>query len=249
MQNIKIFLFLSIGMFVIAVFLGILTGNKFGLIILRALLSSVVIGGLGFLLSYFIKQFVPNQEDQESNTDLHTQDLGSNIDVTLPEENPHLGNTVDAGLKPNNEEIPVDNNSSEISNENSVNNDQYKKEENNKSEADIAEPGEIGGENIDPANKMNNKPSTDQGIPETNAEPPKPDTNNNAKVIPDISDIVNSEEADELDYKNEKTNPANAEENSDFKTGSLENTNNSAIDENPSTLAKAIRTVIAKDNK
>lgn len=87
-----IVVFLSVLAAIISLITGLIAGVTFSGIIIRLLISSFLFALLGFGITLIIKNFLPELfEDNEiqNETDEPQMKSGQNIDVVLPDENPH----------------------------------------------------------------------------------------------------------------------------------------------------------------
>jgi hypothetical protein len=79
---------------VLSLLVGVLAGNPFGTILLRALLFAVVFGGVGAGLQYVVRRFLPELAGAaaaqtapgDAPADAEGKPEGSTIDIVLPEE-------------------------------------------------------------------------------------------------------------------------------------------------------------------
>lgn len=78
---------------VLSLLVGLLAGNPFGVMLLRALLFAVVFGGIGAGMQYVVRRFLPEiaggTSDGPKDADgAGVKPEGSTIDIVLPEEPP-----------------------------------------------------------------------------------------------------------------------------------------------------------------
>jgi hypothetical protein len=79
---------------VLSLLVGVLAGNPFTTILLRALLFAVVFGGVGAGLQYVVRRFLPElagapaapTDPADASADAEGKGEGSTIDIVLPEE-------------------------------------------------------------------------------------------------------------------------------------------------------------------
>jgi len=82
---------------VLSLLVGVLAGNPFGIIVLRALVFAVVFGGVGAGMQFVVRRFLPGLSGAEPSADapsdgsVRSEDAdakaeGSTIDIVLPEE-------------------------------------------------------------------------------------------------------------------------------------------------------------------
>ena len=91
MFNWKISIYTFTGGFVLSFLIGIITGNPFGVVVLRSLLSGIIIGGVGMGIIFVFKKYFPDIMEEEKEEEVDSKEMGENIDIILPEENPHIG--------------------------------------------------------------------------------------------------------------------------------------------------------------
>jgi hypothetical protein len=82
---------------VLSLLVGVLAGNPFGIILLRALVFAVLFGGVGVGMQFVVRRFLPGLNDAGPSTDAPSNGSvqpvdaeakaeGSTIDIVLPEE-------------------------------------------------------------------------------------------------------------------------------------------------------------------
>ena len=78
--------------FLLSFLVGLITGNPFGVVLLRALLLAVIFGGMGAGLRLVVKKYLPelagDRAEENRAAMAGGDELGSKVDITLPEENP-----------------------------------------------------------------------------------------------------------------------------------------------------------------
>jgi hypothetical protein len=99
---------------VLSLLVGVLAGNPFGVIVLRALLFAVLFGGVGAGMQFVVRRFLPELATAEpsadapadgSPEDAETKSGGSTIDIVLPEE-PMPAEEAGAAMEEPLEELP-----------------------------------------------------------------------------------------------------------------------------------------------
>ena len=98
---------------VLSLLVGVLAGNPFGIILLRALLFAFAFGGVGAGLQYVVMRFLPelagaptpDAAGSAESADAGAKPEGSTIDIVLPEEPMPAGDDVAAAAEPL-EELP-----------------------------------------------------------------------------------------------------------------------------------------------
>ncbi len=91
MFNRKISIYTFTGGFVLSFLIGIISGNPFGVVIFRSLFSGIIIGGVGMGIIFVFKKYFPDLMGEEVKEEINSKEMGKNIDIVLPEENPHIG--------------------------------------------------------------------------------------------------------------------------------------------------------------
>jgi hypothetical protein len=86
-------LYAGIGAFVLSFLVGIISGNPFFTILIRALLFGLVFCGLGAAASYLLDKFTPELFNPGQLTQEQNETRG-NIDIVLPEENPVISESL-----------------------------------------------------------------------------------------------------------------------------------------------------------
>lgn len=81
---------------VISLLAGLIRGNPFGIIILRLLISAILFGGLALAAILVLKRFLP-ELDQAAGPQEAKRKPG--VDILLPEENPHEAAGVPSGAE------------------------------------------------------------------------------------------------------------------------------------------------------
>ena len=85
MTNWKVIaVFAGVGVFLSLLF-GVFTGNPFGVVFFRVLLSGAAAAGMGFVLLFVVGRFLPEVGGGSSRAEA----MGEHIDIVLPGENPH----------------------------------------------------------------------------------------------------------------------------------------------------------------
>lgn len=79
---------------VIAVLTGIIAGNPFGTIIVRSLFASVLFGALGTGIGFIVGKYLPELDFTEMSS-ADTDSNSSEVDIVVPEENPHVRTETD----------------------------------------------------------------------------------------------------------------------------------------------------------
>lgn len=87
MVNWKVVLWCGVGGFALSLLVGIIGGVTFGALVLRAFLWGVVFGALGGACYYVISRFLPELIGGAAQP--APADTGENVDIVLPDENPH----------------------------------------------------------------------------------------------------------------------------------------------------------------
>ena len=88
----------------IAVLTGIIAGNPFGTILVRALLASVLFGALGIGVGYMIGKYLP-ELDLPGMSSTNEEASTSEVNIVVPEENPHLHTDTDGIIEVEGTEI------------------------------------------------------------------------------------------------------------------------------------------------
>ena len=76
------------GAFLLSLLVGLVTRNPFGVVILRALLLTVIFAGFGAGLRFVIRKYLPELARGEAGGRGQESARGTKIDITLPEERP-----------------------------------------------------------------------------------------------------------------------------------------------------------------
>jgi hypothetical protein len=76
---------------VLSLLVGLLAGNPFGVMVLRAVLFAVLFGGIGAGMQYVVRRFLPEiaggkHDEQQGADGAESKPEGSTIDIVLPEE-------------------------------------------------------------------------------------------------------------------------------------------------------------------
>jgi hypothetical protein len=94
-ENWKIAAVFAAGAFILSLITGLVAGNPFGVVIFRALLFGVVFAALGAGLRYVVKKFLPELLTQSTAKPVaappdESARRGTKVDIVLPEESPPL---------------------------------------------------------------------------------------------------------------------------------------------------------------
>jgi len=116
LRNSGLIIALAVFAFILSIIVGIFSGVGIWTIIFRALISGVVFGGIGILIFTLIERFVPELFDSatvnnvEGAGDFVDEKEAGNIDILLPDENPHSESDpgLESGLVEEVEEASVD---------------------------------------------------------------------------------------------------------------------------------------------
>ncbi len=86
-------IYAGIGAFVLSFLVGIISGNPFFTILLRAILFGAIFCGLGAAASYLLNRFTPELFNPEEHAQ-EQDETRENIDIVLPEETPGIGESL-----------------------------------------------------------------------------------------------------------------------------------------------------------
>ena len=94
-ENWKIAAAFAAGAFLLSLLVGLVTRNPFGVVILRALLLAVAFAGLGMGLRYVVRTYLPgviaSGAAPAGAPASQDETRGSRVDIVLPEEGPNIG--------------------------------------------------------------------------------------------------------------------------------------------------------------
>jgi hypothetical protein len=97
---------------VLSLLVGLLAGNPFGVMIVRAILFAILFGGMGAGMQYMVRRFLPELAGRDAaetaglgGGGAEARPEGSTIDIVLPEEPPPAGAAADERAEPL-EELP-----------------------------------------------------------------------------------------------------------------------------------------------
>ena len=86
MFNLKLTIYGAIFGLIISIFFGIVGGIQFGVIMLRAIISSLLCGGILALASFLFKRFLSDSTSDLSNLDNSTPTTGGLVDIRIDED-------------------------------------------------------------------------------------------------------------------------------------------------------------------
>ena len=97
---------------VLSLLVGLLAGNPFGAMIVRAILFAILFGGVGAGMQYVVRRYLPELAGRKASQaagggggEAEVRPEGSTIDIVLPEEPPPVGAAADERAEPL-EELP-----------------------------------------------------------------------------------------------------------------------------------------------
>jgi len=83
---------------VLSLLTGVISGVSFGTLLLRALMWGVIFCGVGSGVSYVISKYLPELfSSSASGRTKETAEQPNNVDIVLPDENPHVAEDADFG--------------------------------------------------------------------------------------------------------------------------------------------------------
>ncbi len=102
----RIAAFFAAAAFVLSLLVGLLSGNPFGTALLRAFLLGVFFAALGIGFSFVIKRYLPELlNPSASRAAAEDKDRGHAVDIVLPDENPHEAGVMEAESAEGAEEV------------------------------------------------------------------------------------------------------------------------------------------------
>jgi len=99
-KEIKITLYFAVGAFFISLVFGLVSGNPFGIVLYRAIISSIILGAIVFGGLFLLLKYIPELEDA----------VGKHIEaIDKPKEKEEMKSTIDYTISGEGKDILTDN--------------------------------------------------------------------------------------------------------------------------------------------